>query len=190
MEGLGDKENPKATRNSKYGKSNSVRKNERNFSKYKIGTPAYKSTVLRERERELRSTGKKGVSSDQIVVLGDEEAILTGNAESTFNLKKEDLLRLQADYQWLNDSLVNAGQALICEKFPNVKGLQNINLSCIMLFKQESGEFIQVLNTANTHWVCASTIGCKPLVVNVYDSARTGDLSENTLNSIAAILRL
>ena len=50
-------------------------------------------------------------------------------------MKKEDLLRLQADYQWLNDSLVNAGQALICEKFPNVKGLQNVNLSRTLSFK-------------------------------------------------------
>ena len=33
-----------------------------------------------------------------------------------------------------------------------------------------SGEFIQILHTGNSHWVCVSSIGCLPGIVNLYDS--------------------
>ena len=37
-------------------------------------------------------------------------------------------------------------------------------------FDVVSGEFIQILHTGNYHWVCVSSIGCLPGVVNLYDS--------------------
>ena len=33
-----------------------------------------------------------------------------------------------------------------------------------------SGEFIQILHTGNSHWVCVSSSGCLPGIVNLYDS--------------------
>ena len=33
-----------------------------------------------------------------------------------------------------------------------------------------SGEFIKILHTGKSHWVCVSTIGCLPDIVNLYDS--------------------
>ena len=33
-----------------------------------------------------------------------------------------------------------------------------------------SGEFIQILHTGKSHWVCISLIGCLQGIVNLYDS--------------------
>ena len=32
------------------------------------------------------------------------------------------------------------------------------------------GEFIQIIHTSNYHWVCVSSTGCLPGMVNLYDS--------------------
>ena len=36
-----------------------------------------------------------------------------------------------------------------------------------------TSEFIQILNTGQYHWVCVSSIGCAPGVVNLFDSLFT-----------------
>jgi len=33
-----------------------------------------------------------------------------------------------------------------------------------------TSEFLQILHTANHHWVCTSSVGCLPGTVNLYDS--------------------
>lgn len=53
---------------------------------------------------------------------------------------------------------------------------------------QADCEFIQILNCAGQHWVCISTIICRPHVVKVYDSMRTGDVPTSTKESIATLL--
>ena len=40
----------------------------------------------------------------------------------------------------------------------------------ILSMDTQPGEFVQILNVANSHWVTISTIGCKAGTVNVYDS--------------------
>ena len=104
VEGSGDKENPKATRNSKYGKSKSIRKNERNLSTYKIGTPAYKSRVLRERERELRSTGKKGVNVYDSARTGDLSENTLDSIAAILNCQKRNVYLLFPEVQQQTDS--------------------------------------------------------------------------------------
>ena len=33
-----------------------------------------------------------------------------------------------------------------------------------------TGEFVQILHTGHSHWVCISSVGCQPNVVNLFDS--------------------
>ena len=74
-------------------------------------------------------------------------------------------------------------------KFPGVHGFQDVLLSRTLTFEPQADcEFIQTLNCAGQHWVCISTIACKPQVVKVYDSMRTGDVPTSTKESIATLL--
>ena len=51
-----------------------------------------------------------------------------------------------------------------------IEGLQRPNLGRVRNFDIVSGEFIQILHTGSDHWVCISSIGCIPGMVNLYDS--------------------
>ena len=53
---------------------------------------------------------------------------------------------------------------------------------------EDNCEFVRILNCADQHWVGISTIACKPQMVKVYDSMRTGDVPSNTKESIATLL--
>ena len=88
---------------------------------------------------------------------------------------------------WLTDSLINAGQQLIQQTFPHIRGLQDVSLAHTLAFNVEQGEFIQVLHNGHDHWVMVSTIGCGPAEVDIFDSlppTLTGSLERQ----IAAIL--
>ena len=51
-----------------------------------------------------------------------------------------------------------------------MEGFQRPTLGRCRNFNIVSGEFIQILHTDNSHWVCVSLIGCLPGIVNLYDS--------------------
>ena len=51
-----------------------------------------------------------------------------------------------------------------------MEGFQWPTLGRCRNFNIVSGEFIQILHTDNSHWVCVSSIGCLPGIVNLYDS--------------------
>ena len=97
------------------------------------------------------------------------------------NLEHKEIYRhypLAKPGQWLTDSLINAGQAFLKDKFPAVHGLQENSLS---LFQpQNDHKFVQILNCEDLHWVCISTINCKSQMVKVNDSMRTGDVPSST----------
>ena len=72
--------------------------------------------------------------------------------------------------KWLDDVLINLGQSMLQEKFLHIGGLQSVVLAEKFALIPQTGEFLQVLNVNNNHWVLLSTIGCPPATVNVYDS--------------------
>ncbi len=51
---------------------------------------------------------------------------------------------------------------------PAIKGFQRPTLGPSRNFKIVGGEFVQRLG--KSHWVCTSSIGCLPGMVNLYDS--------------------
>ena len=72
--------------------------------------------------------------------------------------------------RWLNDSIINAAQCLISERFPRINGLQNTILGLPMSYEINKGEFVQILHNGHGHWITISTYGCESGVVNVFDS--------------------
>ena len=70
---------------------------------------------------------------------------------------------------WLTDSIVDAAQKLLKKACP-VSGLQSVSCGLTMTYDVQPGEFIQVLNTGQGHWVTISTIGTSHPTVRIYDS--------------------
>ena len=70
---------------------------------------------------------------------------------------------------WLTDSIIDGAQTLLKKACP-VPGLQSVSCGLTMTFAIQQGEFIQVLNTGQGHWVTISTIGTSHPTVRVYDS--------------------
>ena len=51
-----------------------------------------------------------------------------------------------------------------------MEGFQRPTLDRCRNFNIVSLEFIQILHTGKSHWVCVSSTGCLPGIVNLYDS--------------------
>ena len=69
---------------------------------------------------------------------------------------------------WLTDSIVDAAQKLLKKACPS--GLQSVSCGLTMTYDVQPGEFIQVLNMGQGHWVTISTIGTSHPTVRIYDS--------------------
>ena len=89
---------------------------------------------------------------------------------------------------WLTDNLINVAQTILKKSHPHVGGLQTTTKGEVLSFDIESGEFVQILNIARSHWITVSTIGCSPGVVNVFDSLPNIDLPIRGKEQIASII--
>ena len=98
---------------------------------------------------------------------------------------------LQKKSVWLGDYHIDHCQGLLLKQLPGTKGLQNR-----MLFRTHDacnvgapdGEFLQILNVSGTHWLCASTVGCDPGIINLFDSLYTGSTTPQLLNELARMI--
>ena len=155
---------------------------------YAVGNPAYRARIRRESKCAISDC-------DPVTVDLTENKFVPSSYDNTVlyisdvKLIQNDMERLKPG-RWLNNSLMNAGQALLKAKFPRVHGLQDVLLLRTLTFQpQIDHEFVQILNCADQHWVCISTIACKHQMVKVYKSMRTGDVPSNTKESVATLLK-
>ena len=88
--------------------------------------------------------------------------------KSTFTLYEDARGHILKKTNWLCDSEIHAGQLLLKTKFPCVDGLHDPAITGTLVAPAIS-EFVQIINTGN-HWVCLSTISCRPGTIKVYDS--------------------
>ena len=72
--------------------------------------------------------------------------------------------------RWLDDAIIAASQNLLKNQHPAVGSLQPPVLASNLAMEPQIGEFVQVLNLRENHWIVVSTIGCQPGCINVYDS--------------------
>ena len=71
---------------------------------------------------------------------------------------------------WITDTLIDASQKLLKQQFPNLPGLENVDLGLFMNFAVQPGHFLQILNTSHRHWLTISTIGVQHPEIHVFDS--------------------
>ena len=89
--------------------------------------------------------------------------------------------------KWLDDTLIDLGQRMLQQQFQYIGGFQSVVLAEKFALIPQLGEFIQVLNVANNHWIMISTVGCPPSTIDVYDSLH-GTLSSRSTRLVADIL--
>lgn len=85
------------------------------------------------------------------------------------NLTSADFDIINDPNGWLDCSIQQA-QVLLQQHNPLIDGLQRPTLGRVRNFDIASGEFIQILHTGTDHWLCISSIGCSPGVVNLFGS--------------------
>lgn len=99
-----------------------------------------------------KSENKEGMKRPNFKLEKEDEAIVTGN-------------------QMLTDKHITIAQNLLKKQFPHINGLMSTTLGPIGQFEvMHSQEFIQILHTGQTHWICVTNIGCARGAVKVYDS--------------------
>ena len=108
----------------------------------------------------------------------------TANDTQVLNDFQRNILRSN---KWLDDTLIDLGQRMLQQQFQYIDGFQSVVLAEKFALIPQLGEFIQVLNVANNHWIMISTVGCPPSTIDVYDSFH-GTLSSRSKRLVADIL--
>ena len=76
---------------------------------------------------------------------------------------------------------------MLKQQHPVVGGLQSTTLAKSFAMEPQTGEFVQILNINDNHWIAVSTIGCQPSTINVYDSLH-GYLPKHEQKVVADIM--
>ena len=92
---------------------------------------------------------------------------------------------------WLSDKHINAAHKLMAQKFPSQHGLQDtLILDKCDLYRSSNEDFVQVINVAGKHWICASNRFSPPGMVYVYDSLPSCSINSSSLHrQIATIMK-
>ena len=69
---------------------------------------------------------------------------------------------------WLDCTIIQQVHACLQKVNPFIEGFQRP--TPVRNFDIMTGEFVQILHTGPSQWVCISSVGCQPNVVNLFDS--------------------
>ncbi len=78
---------------------------------------------------------------------------------------------LKNSKEWVDDSIINAGQELLKQQYPRIGSLQKVAVGVCGNFKEPIGRFVQILYSQPNHWVCVTNIACDSGEVKVLDSS-------------------
>ena len=126
--------------------------------------------MKRERSHKLKAGSDNDDGSSECILLpsGEKETVKEQVAmKISVTLYKSDFEIIESSSMWLNERLTNAGQTMIKEKFPHLSGLQDVVRSDTCTFEEEAGNFVQILNCRNNHWICVANTDCKPNEVKI-----------------------
>ena len=70
----------------------------------------------------------------------------------------------------LTDLTIDKCQKILKNQFHAQYGLQDTVLGQKLMFKEQKGEFVQILHNGNYQWVAISNINCSKDEINSYDS--------------------
>ena len=89
---------------------------------------------------------------------------------------------------WLDGTIIHEAQTILRQVNSSIRGFQRPTLGPIRQFDIMTGDFIQILNINNNHWVCVSSIGCPPGHVNLMDSLTKPVISKELQELVRALL--
>ena len=83
--------------------------------------------------------------------------------------------------EMLPDRHIMMAQSLLKIQFPEIDGLLSPKLCPAGQFPPIASEFIQIINTMKSHWVCLNTVGCvDPGTIKYYCSINHTNLTKDT----------
>lgn len=88
---------------------------------------------------------------------------------------------------WLMDKVINAAQILLKETYPHIGGLQTTARSEVLAFDVETGEFVQIMNVSNSHYITIANFGCPPAEIDIFDSLPNVDLPKRNKATLICI---
>jgi len=100
----------------------------------------------------------------------------------------EDEKRSLLEGGWISDNLITVVQRLLKTSHPLIGGLEPPVLARVFNLEVQRGQFVQVLNVDDSHWVTISNLFCLPGTVNIYNSLPARELSHDTKKQIANIM--
>ena len=116
----------------------------------------------------------------------------SGKSSSLGNLTDSHFDLIFSPTGWLDCDIIHQAQVLLRGENSSIEGFQRPTLGPVRNFDVVSGEFIQILHTGHSHWVCVSSIGCELGHVNLYDSlyhdsVLTQEVEEQTNDLLGAV---
>ena len=100
----------------------------------------------------------------------DDECEITGKFDVESERLKEfkrldenDFSTILSPEGWLDCTIIQNAHVKLKQVNPLIEGFQRPTLGPVR-------NFVQILHTGNHHWVCVTSIGCQPGIVNLYDS--------------------
>lgn len=135
-----------------------------------------------------------GKDSDGEFESDDDDIIITsvGKGESNRmgsfgNLDANDHDTILSPTGWLDCKVIQECQICLQKVNPLIEGFQRPTLGPVRNFSIMTSEFVQILHTGRSHWVCVSFINCPQGIVNLYDSL-FNDIIENEVEEQAKSL--
>ena len=123
-------------------------------------------------------------NSESCLLINDSDVNSDSNDETEITkvnigqIDKTSSLTSLTESGWLNCDIIQKAHVYLKEVNPQIEGFQHPTLGIVRTFDIVSGEFTQILQTGNDHWVCISSIGCDAGVVNLYDSLFNDNVSQ------------
>lgn len=82
----------------------------------------------------------------------------------------KDLQRVLDPLYWLEDDEMDRASKIIKHTNSDINGLEDVCVISVGHGTKCKGDFIQFVHAHGNHWVTATTVGCNPGVIRVYDS--------------------
>ncbi len=95
---------------------------------------------------------------------------------------------IKSKHGWMKDTIIHQAQVLLKKQNHDFDGLKRPPLGPCRYLNVVSTDFIQILHTQNSHWVCVSLVGCPQGEINLYDSLYSYLITNKISEQIKSLL--
>lgn len=118
-----------------------------------------------------------------------KETHVKGNAKGALStLTSIDYNLILSPTGWLNCDIIQQAHVCLQKVNPLIDGFQRPTLGVCRSFDIMTSEFVQILHTGSSHWVCVSTIDCTPGTIKLYDSLYSDIIEDEIKAQVESLL--